>query len=493
MDFKIYNHLSRKKELFEPLEKNKVKMYCCGPTVYGLLHVGNFRGSVFYNLLKNWLEHLGYQVTYSYNFTDVDDKILKRAAEENKSPREIAEFYIKEFKKDFEALKLASHDLNPRVTETMDEIISMITRLIEKKKAYAVDGDVFFSVESLSDYGKLSGRKTDELKAGARVAVDDSKQSPLDFALWKKAKPGEESWPSPWGEGRPGWHIECSAMNSKHFGEQIDIHGGGLDLLFPHHENERAQSVGLHGHEYAKYWCQHNLFTLGGAKMSKSVGNLITMREFLDRYPAEVYKFLVLSSHYRSEVEFSEKSLKNSIVGLERIYDSLQSAEEAQVNPKNHKDEKLVLDFQNELKNLDQSIHEHLSDDVNSSLMMSELFKAVRLFNRSVQSLKKNQTLSDIAKSYQNFILKWGKLSSLFQEDAIAFLAEIQKFWIAENKIDSAEVELLIEKRKTAKAQKDFKLSDEIRNSLQAQGIEIQDTAQGTTWRAVALEKSGES
>ncbi|MBV2168017.1 MAG: cysteine--tRNA ligase, partial [Bdellovibrio sp.] len=259
MSQKIYNSQSKQLEEFIPLTPGQVKMYVCGPTVYNFLHVGNFRGVVFFNLVRNWLENQGYKVTYALNFTDVDDKIINRAADMGVSPHDLSEMYITEYKKDFASLGLRPHDHNPKVTEHMDEIRSMVQTLIENKKAYETQGDVMYSIESFQGYGKLSGRNTDELQAGARVDVDEKKRSPLDFALWKAAKPGEVSWPSPWGAGRPGWHIECSAMIKKIFGEQIDIHGGGMDLIFPHHENEIAQSEGCTGKHFVKYWMHNNM------------------------------------------------------------------------------------------------------------------------------------------------------------------------------------------------------------------------------------------
>ena len=274
MSLKIYNSQSKQLEEFKPIDPKHVKMYVCGPTVYNFLHVGNFRGVVVFNMVRNWLESLGYKVTYALNFTDVDDKIINRANELGMTPSELSEKYIAEYKKDFAAIGLRPHDMNPKVTEHMDDILNMVTTLIDKKAAYEAQGDVLYSIESFKDYGKLSGRHTEDLLAGARVEVDEKKRNPMDFALWKAAKPGEISWPSPWGPGRPGWHIECSAMIKNIFGEQIDIHGGGMDLIFPHHENEIAQSEGCTGKHFVKYWMHNNMLNFGGQKMSKSLGNL---------------------------------------------------------------------------------------------------------------------------------------------------------------------------------------------------------------------------
>ena len=332
---KVYNTLTRKKEDFVPLTEGQVSMYCCGPTVYDYLHVGNFRGAVVYNFVRNWLEKSGLKVNFVYNFTDVDDKILQRAVKEQSTAHEIAERYITEFKKDFTTLGLRPHSSNPRVTEHMDGIIRMIQKLIDNKKAYAVDGEVFYSIRSFPDYGKLSQRKIDDMIAGSRVEVDAKKRDPLDFTLWKPAKAGEQSWPSPWSAGRPGWHIECSCMIHDILGEQIDIHGGGMDLVFPHHENEIAQGEGASGKPYARYWLHNNMFTFSGAKMSKSLGNIRTMRSFLEEFPAEVFKYLVMSVHYRSESEFSENTIAQAISGLARVYSALKVANEGLAEDQN--------------------------------------------------------------------------------------------------------------------------------------------------------------
>ena len=326
MEFKIYNSKTRKREIFKPFKEGEVKMYCCGPTVYDFLHVGNFRGAVFYNFVFNWLKRLGYKVSYAYNFTDVDDKILNRAKAEGVSSKEIADRFIGEFWKDFKALKLSSHTHNPRVTEHIDSIIDLIGELIEKGRAYVVEGEVFYSIDSFSDYGKLSHRSPSDMRSGSRIEVDSKKRNPLDFSLWKPVLEGQTGWPSPWGRGRPGWHIECSAMTRSLFGEQIDIHGGGMDLIFPHHENEIAQSEGATGKEYAGYWVHNNMFTFGGAKMSKSLGNIRRMRDFLEKFNGETFKYMVLSVHYRSEADFTEATIQNATLALGRIYSSLGKA-----------------------------------------------------------------------------------------------------------------------------------------------------------------------
>ena len=327
MPFLIYNSLSQKKEVFSPLNPPKATMYCCGPTVYDLLHIGNFRGAVVFNFLRQWLEYKGYQVTYGYNFTDVDDKILNRAKKENKPMKEIADKYIHEFKKDFHALKLKEHEYNPQATQFISEMIQLIKTLLKNKKAYLVDNDVFYSVQSFPEYGKLSRRKEEMTTSQSRIEVDKRKKDPRDFALWKSCPEEDPGWDSPWGRGRPGWHLECTTMIFSLLGNSIDIHGGGSDLIFPHHENELAQAEGAKKEPFVKYWVHNNMFTFGGEKMAKSTGNVSIMRAFLEEYNGEIFKYLVLSSHYRSRTEVSEKKILQCIQALFRIYTFLKTTE----------------------------------------------------------------------------------------------------------------------------------------------------------------------
>ena len=355
MELHIYNTMSRKKEKFEPLTPGGVKMYVCGPTVYDYLHIGNFVGAIVFNMVRNWLEHIGYKVTYVYNYTDVDDKIIKRANDEGCKPEEIAEKYIAEFQKDFQALGLKAHSHNPRVTEHMDDIIKMVESLIEKGRAYVSGGDVLYSIEAFEDYGKLSGKNLDELMAGARVEVADHKQNPMDFALWKAAKAGEPYWESPWGNGRPGWHIECSAMSKALLGEQIDIHGGGKDLIFPHHENEVAQSEGCCDKDYVKYWMHNNFINFGNEKMSKSLGNVKTARAFLEEYNAEIFKYMILSTHYRTENNFSEDKIQSSVTALARVYASLALADDI-LKQDSVADQNLDPEFKKQLEQAEENI-----------------------------------------------------------------------------------------------------------------------------------------
>ena len=477
--FKIYNSFSRKKESFIPLNPSEVKMYCCGPTVYNLLHIGNFRGAIFYNFLKNWMECLGYKVKYVYNFTDIDDKILKKSIEEGIKPQEIAEKYQKEFEKDYASLKLRFPDETPRATESIAKIIELIQKLIQSNKAYEVDGDVFYSIESFESYGSLSGRKTKDLLSGARVEVNKTKKNPLDFSLWKKTKEGE-AWffESPWGDGRPGWHIECTALIHKHLGESIDIHGGGTDLMFPHHENEIAQSEGCSGKKYVSYWIHNNMITMEGDKMSKSLGNIVTMREFLKIHPAEVFKYFILSSHYRSNVIFSEKIIYSALSSLAGIYSELLKARVCFKSK-----DKAYDPFQNLLIQSEADIEAAFNDDLATPKAFAIFFTILKEFKalRESSSLPSDEK-SWCAKGFVNFFKKYGKILSLFQEPEEEFLKDLNGRILKQKNISPEHIDKLVEERALAREQKDFKKADQIRKQLDDLGIEIQDQDGKTIW-----------
>ncbi len=479
----IYNTLTGSKELFKSIKPGEVNMYCCGPTVYDYLHVGNFRGAVFYNFLKNWLVHLGYRVTYAYNFTDIDDKILQKCRDENRSFEEVISTYIAAFWSDFNTLKLTPHDLNPRVTDSLDAIIGVIEKLIQNQAAYVVHGEVFYSIESFASYGKLSNRNPEDMISGARVEPDPNKKNPLDFTLWKPAKEGEMSWPSPWGAGRPGWHIECTAMIFKHLGENIDIHGGGLDLTFPHHENEIAQGEACSHKPYANYWVHHNMFTFAGAKMSKSLGNVLTMKNFLSQYHPEIFKYLVLSSHYRSQTEFSDKTIMNSVVGLCRIYEALKNSDDFLTKPFPIATTNTTDAFLKSITHLKQQLFEAYNDDLNTAKAMSYVFEAVRMFNAACPAgSAKTQDKFIIAGLFKSFILATGEPLSLFQEDPSTFLKSIDQILIQKLQIDENHVRLLMHKRAEAKAQKDYQAADQYRAELTALKIAVKDTPTGSVW-----------
>lgn len=478
MELHIYNSLHKKLEVFIPLEPGKVKMYVCGPTVYNYLHVGNFRGPVVFNMVRNWLEYLGYQVSYALNFTDVDDKIIARALEEGVSPEQLAQKYIHEYRTDFLSLGLRPHDFNPTVTESMSEIIQMIQTLVEKKKAYSVNGDVNFSIQSFAEYGSLSGRKPEDMLQGVRIEADQKKLNPLDFALWKSAKAGEPSWPSPWGPGRPGWHIECSAMIQKLFGERIDIHGGGLDLLFPHHENEIAQSEACSGQHFVNYWMHNNMLNFGGQKMSKSLGNFVTMRDFLKKYHAEIYKWMILSVHYRSVADFSDEAVDRAIQGLAKIYSSLALAQDyasqgADLDPT----------FEEITAQAWKKIEESFCKDFATPEIFAQIFEVTRAFNGQVKRLAKPPAASYAkARSYQKFIKKVGQLLCLFEEPASQFLRQMDDLLLEKMNLNRSEIQKLVDARAQARELKDFQKSDQIRDQLLKMGVSVMDTAQGALW-----------
>jgi cysteinyl-tRNA synthetase len=496
MALRIHDTLTQKTSEFVPSTPGQVKMYVCGPTVYGFLHVGNFRGPIFFNLVRNWLEKgHGYKVTYVYNYTDVDDKIINRAIEEKVESSEISEKYIAEFEKDFATLKLRKHDKNPRVTEYMQPIRDMIAQLIDRKVAYvAQDGEVLYSVRNFKEYGKLSHKKIDDLESGARVEVSQKKQDPLDFALWKPAKPGEPKWESPWSEGRPGWHIECSAMIHSILGETIDIHGGGMDLVFPHHENEIAQTEGATGKQFVKYWMHNNMLTFGDKKMSKSLGNIVTGRDFLTKYNGEILKFMILSVHYRSLSDFSEKAIENAITGLARVYSSLALAEKALVGAGLTPEQSAALAagksqipvakaLATVLEDGRKKITEALDDDFNTPEVFAEIYKAVRAFNNSYRyGQKVTQEVAASATALVMWIREWGQLMSLFQEPPAAFLQTLDDMLLEQMGLERSKVDSLVAERTAARAAKDFAKSDELRNKLAEMKIALHDTPSGTHW-----------
>lgn len=485
MPLKIHDTLSQKTTEFVPLTPGHVKMYVCGPTVYGFLHVGNFRGPIFFNLVRNWLEKgHGYKVNFVYNYTDVDDKIINRAIEEKVESSEISEKYIAEFEKDFAALKLRKHDQNPRVTEYMPQIKGMIAKLVENNSAYvAKDGEVLYSVRNFDGYGKLSHKKIDDLESGSRVAVDQKKKDPLDFALWKPAKPGEPKWDSPWCDGRPGWHIECSAMIQSILGDSIDIHGGGMDLVFPHHENEIAQSEGATKKPFVKYWMHNNMLTFGDKKMSKSLGNIVPCRVFLEKYNAEIMKFMLLSVHYRSLSDFSEKGIENAITGLARIYSSLALAEKALESAEGVAAGQPAKAVSAALEDGKKKITEALDDDFNTPEVFAEIYKAVRAFNNSYRyGQKVTPEIAASAKALVGWVREWGELMSLFQEPPAAFLHTLDDMLLEQMGLERQKVNALVEQRTAARAAKDFAKGDELRKTLTDMKIALHDTPTGTHW-----------
>lgn len=482
MGLQIYNTMSGKKEIFKPLVPGQVKLYVCGPTVYQLLHVGNFRGPVVFNMLRNWLKYLGYKVTYVYNYTDVDDKIINSANEEGVSSSQVSERFIQEFEKDYKALGLSPHDHNPKVTEHMDDIVRMIENIIKNGHAYVVDGEVFFSIDSFKDYGKLSHKNINELIAGQRVEVDPRKKNPMDFSLWKPAKPGEPKWASPWSEGRPGWHIECSAMNCAIHGDQIDIHGGGIDLIFPHHENEIAQSESATGKEFSTYWMHNNFINMSGEKMSKSLGNIVTLRAFREQFDAEIYKYMILSAHYRSQLDFSFEQANNAVKALAKIYSALAMAHDILLESK---DIAPVIDtkFEALLKEASSRVEAAFNDDLNTPTVMAQIFEVLRAFNAALKPGQKiTPEVAYRAKAFTAWLKQIGMVMALFVEDPKEYLHLLDDRLLKEKNVTRDEVDQLVKERSEARIKKDYAAADVVRAKLDQIGILVRDTPQGSLW-----------
>lgn len=462
---KLYNTLTQKKETFVPIEAGKVRMYSCGPTVYNYFHIGNARPFIVFDVLRRFLEYTGYEVTFIQNFTDVDDKIINRSHEEGISPGDVSEKYIQEYFTDADALGIKRASVHPKVSEHMPEIIAMIKTLEEKGLAYNVDGNVYYHVDAFKDYGKLSKQSIDDLKSGARIDVNDEKHSPLDFALWKKKKDGEPYWESPWGQGRPGWHIECSAMSKKHLGETIDIHGGGQDLIFPHHENEIAQSEGCCGKPFANYWVHNGYINIDNEKMSKSKGNFFTVRDIAKTFDLEAVRMFLLMAHYRSPVNFSEPLLQQAASALERLYTAkFQMAfllENATAETATEAEQTWI----DALVKYKHDFIAAMDDDINTADAIAVIFELVRDLNSNLD-----------ATSSQPAIIAG---QNLFAElTTVLGLAVKEK----ETNLDAA-VEDLIAQRQAARKAKDFKRADEIRDELLAQGIVLEDTREGVKWK----------
>ena len=402
MGLQVYNTLSGQKEPFVPLTPGKVAMYVCGVTVYDYCHIGHARSAMVFDVIRNYLEYKGYEVVFVKNFTDVDDKIIKRAQQEGLSTREIAEKYIQAHNEDMGRLGIRQADIEPKATEHIADMLHVVKTLVEKGVAYPVDGDVYFSVKKFPGYGKLSGRNVDDMRSGARIEIDERKQDPLDFALWKASKPGEPSWESPWGPGRPGWHIECSAMSSKYLGETFDIHGGGKDLIFPHHENEIAQSEAFSGKPFVKYWLHNGFLSINQEKMSKSLGNFFTIREVLEKFSPETIRLLMLSTHYRSPLDYSDKRLEESAAALKRFYNTFHDVHELQsfVQPGTVLTqigvEKLtrVAELSKQLEHLTQKFEDAMDDDFNTAAALGILFDMLKATNAAVRLLAAELVLS---------------------------------------------------------------------------------------------------
>ncbi len=475
---KIYNTLKRKKENFEPIEPGKVGIYVCGPTVYDASHIGHARSVVVFDVVVRYFRAIGYEVTYVRNFTDVDDKIINRAAELGVSTSELSKKYIKEFYEEMDVLKVERASIEPKATDHIGEIIGVIERLISRGHAYEAGGDVFFAVETFKEYGKLSGRRLEEMQAGARVEIDKKKRNPFDFVLWKGAKPGEPMWDSPWGKGRPGWHIECSAMSTHFLGHNFDIHGGGKDLIFPHHENEIAQSEGAFGERFVNVWIHNGFVRIDQEKMSKSLGNILMIKEILKQYHPEAVRLFLVSNHYRSPVDFTHQSMVEAEAGLEKIYGLLHRIEENLGSSERGDDEPGP-------GSLWKGFCQAMDDDFNTARGIGLVFETVRQLNRFMDDIDGKGGKQDQAKLVliRADLIRIGGVLGILTEAPSQFFEQRQADLLQRKEIDVALVERLIAERVQARQAKDWAAADRIRDKLAAMDILIEDRAEGTTWR----------
>ena len=477
---KLYNTMTNKIEEFKTIEENKVKMYVCGPTVYNYIHLGNARPIVVFDTLARYFKYKGMEVNYVQNFTDVDDKIINKSMEEGTSASEVSEKYIKYFFEDISKLNILESVKRPKVTENMAEIIEIIQKLIDNGFAYEKDGDVYFEVKKYKDYGKLSNQKIEELELGARIDVSEIKKNPVDFALWKKKKDGEPFWESPWGQGRPGWHIECSAMAKKYLGDTFDIHGGGQDLVFPHHENEIAQSKCAYHGNFANYWLHNGFIQINGDKMSKSLGNFFLLREILEKFSGNAVRLFILSTHYRKPINFSFENMEDTKKALQNIVKSMNKFEAIIGKYKNEKTAEITnLDFSQKIDEFDKKFEDAMDEDMNTPQALATIFDQIRETNKfiSVNKDELSTIYAEIEKSYESLKRKIGNVFGIEIE-----IENSAKEEDGENmELTKKLIELLIKLRSEARSEKNFKLSDEIRDELKVLGVEIKDNRDGTT------------
>jgi len=483
MTVSIYNTKSGKKEPFSPLEKGHIKLYVCGITAYDYCHIGHARSTLVFDMIVRYLRYRGFKVTYIRNFTDIDDKIIKRAQEQHTTTEELANRFIKAFHEDMKSLGNEPPTLEPKATEHIPEIISMIQGLIDKGFAYEVQGDVYFKVDRFANYGSLSGRNLEDMMAGARISINEQKQNPMDFALWKSSKPGEPVWDSPWGAGRPGWHIECSAMSRKILGETFDIHGGGKDLIFPHHENEIAQSEASSGKPFVATWIHHGFVTIKDEKMSKSLGNFLTIREILEKYPAEVLRFFVFSTHYRTPLDFSETAMKDAETGLDRLYTCLAEIAKLPAQGDPHRSPAAGKKNVSKINSLVDRFVKAMDNDFNSAQALGHIFEVVKVLNTIRQSLPATPAESDLALLHcsAKSISELAGIMGLLQQDPVAYIQAKQQKTLSRLDIDQTAIESLISDRTSAREQKNWSRADEIRDILLKHKIEIKDEADGST------------
>ena len=490
MSIKIYNTLTNRKEKLKPLKDDRIGMYVCGITAYDFCHIGHARSAVIFDLIYRYLKFRDYKVTYVRNYTDIDDKIINRAKSESIDYREISERYIKEFDRDMDELKIQVPDVTPRATKNIKEIINIVNLLIEKGYAYNIEGDVYFSVKKFKSYGKLSGKNIEELKSGARIEIDERKKNPLDFALWKKSKDGEPYWDSPWSKGRPGWHIECSAMSQKYLGDTFDIHGGGMDLIFPHHENEIAQSEAATGEPFVNYWIHNGFVNIDQEKMSKSLGNITTIKEILKKYHPEALRLFLLSHHYRSPVDYSEKQIEKSEATLDRFYNFLLNMDKIIndvkpptkiVEPHTAKETK-VYEKVIELK---EKFISAMDDDFNSAKALGYFLDTMRMVNIYLSEISYSNynlftfSLINIAKYNFNSL---AKVFGIFDSNPEVYKRKKMDKKLPLLSLNSEEIEALIKEREKARKEKNWDKADAIRSKLTRQNIIIKDTPQGSIW-----------
>jgi cysteinyl-tRNA synthetase len=491
MSLRIYNTLTGKKEDFVPLREGRAGMYVCGVTVYDRCHIGHARAAVVFDIIYRFLRFQGLDVTYVRNYTDVDDKIINRANREGVTSREIAERYIQEYAEDMQALGVERPTHEPRATENIAQIVALIQKLIDKGVAYPLDGDVYFAVEKFSSYGRLSGRDLEEMRAGARVEVDERKRNPLDFALWKSSKPGEPEWESPWGKGRPGWHIECSAMSLRYLGESFDIHGGGKDLVFPHHENEIAQSEAATGKPFVRFWIHNGFVNIDHEKMSKSLGNILAIRDILKEHHPEALRLFLLSNHYRSPVDFSFQNMVEARANLDRFYTALRGVEEFLGEAKEES-----LYPPERLKGISRELSEKLAtvrgkilaameDDFNTALALGYLHELARALNRALadKAFCKDPAAAALLKESRSRLSEAGEIFGLFREAPAEYFAGQQRRFLASKNLAEEEVLDLIVRREVARRSQDWKKADDLRAEALSRGIVLEDGPKGTVWR----------
>ncbi len=485
MTIRIYNTLSGKREALKPLEPGHVKLYVCGITTYDYCHIGHARSALAFDMIVRYLRYRDYKVTYVRNFTDIDDKIIVRAREQKCSPEELANRFIDEFYVDMDKLGIDRPDIEPKATEHIAEMTGIIIELIDKGMAYQAGNDVYYIVDSFPEYGKLSGRNLEDMKAGARISVNEQKRNPMDFVLWKGSKPGEPTWESPWGPGRPGWHIECSAMSRKYLGDTFDIHGGGKDLIFPHHENEIAQSEGANGKPFVTTWIHHGFVTIRDEKMSKSLGNFLTIRDILSNYHSEVLRFFVFSTHYRNPLDFSESAMQDATTGLVRLYKCIAAVAGLDPAAGDEHSQSIIDDKDREIVSaLEERFQQAMDNDFNTAQAQGIFFDTAKTINRIIKKLPTSPLPADITflKDAGSTLKKLGDIMGILREEAVHFLDMRKQRMLAEIDIDEATIDALVAERFQCRVEKNWARSDEIRDQLLEKNIVLKDGPDGTEW-----------